>query len=311
MDRADRAFGALLVVALGTSALVAIPLVLTLFPTLIGRLLRGSNDALLVCAGVLTSVHADLPPFGFAALALTTLVVAPASFRLARGRRSSARPLVEAETPGRLRVAAERVGIPGRVVCVDDAARYAYCAGVWRPRIYVSRGAVRALRTRELEAVLWHEAHHLRRHDPLRALVARSIAALFTVIPAVTQLAARFEAAKELDADQAALRAQGTPRGVAGALLALDSASASSRRAFASAWSLAAVRIDQLAGAEPAQLLPHVSRTAIALSGMVFVFAVVIAFGQAVRAQLIPFGSIPEVGAIAHVCPVPVSGPLL
>ncbi|HZP94881.1 MAG TPA: M56 family metallopeptidase [Candidatus Limnocylindria bacterium] len=312
MARADRAFGALVASALTLSALLAVPLALTLFPALIERLVRGSSDALFYCTGVLTSVHRELPPFGAAALSLAAIAVAPASVRAVRLLRARAHAVVAVDMPVRLRDAAARARVSRRVVCVDDASRYAYCAGLWSPRIYVSLGAVRALSGSELEAVLWHEAHHLQRRDPLRTLVARSLAALFAALPLIAELAARFEVAKELDADRAALRAQGTPRGIAGALLVLGSTRTPPRRIPVSAWSLASVRIDQLAGVEPKNLLPGISRRAILLTGIALVIALTIALGQAVRAHFLPLDLVPETaGAVAHLCPLPISGPLL
>lgn len=312
MARSDRAFGTLVVIALILAALFAAPLAITLFPALIERLVRGSSDALLLCGGVLTNVHKDLPPFGAAALGLAMMALAPASIRAVRLLRGKPRCVIAMATPSRLRDAAARAGVSHRVVCVDDASRWAYCAGLWSPRIYVSLGAVRALSVRELEAVLWHEAHHLRRRDPLRALIARSLGTLFVALPLVTELAGRFEVAKELDADRAALRAQGTPRGLAGALLVLDSTHTPSRRIPASAWSLASLRIDQLAGVDAKELLPGISRRAVFLTGATVLIAVVIVFGQAVRAHFLPFAFVPEpAAAVAHSCPMPINGPLL
>ena len=47
----------------------------------------------------------------------------------------------------------------------------AFCYGLLRPRICVTTGLRDALSTAELEAVLRHERHHLRRYDPLRTLL--------------------------------------------------------------------------------------------------------------------------------------------
>lgn len=312
MARADRAFGALVVMALTLSASLAAPLAITLFPALIERLVRGSTDALLFCSGVVANVHTELPPFGVAALGLAAMALAPASVRAVQLFRAKPRSVVAVDMPGRLRDAAARACVSRGVVCVDDASRYAYCAGLWSPRIYVSLGAVRALSSFELEAVLWHEAHHLRRRDPLRSLVARSLAVLFVAVPIVAELVARFEVAKELDADRAALRAQGTPRALAGALLLLGGALEPSRRAPVSAWSLASVRIDQLAGVHQNELLPGISRRAVFLTVVALLVILVIALGQAVRAHFLPLGFVPETaGAVAHVCPIPINGPLL
>jgi beta-lactamase regulating signal transducer with metallopeptidase domain len=314
MARADRAFVALVVLALALAAWIALPLTLTLFPALVDRMARGSGEAPFFCAGVLANVHTELPPFGIVALGLVAAALAPASatvLRVLRGPTVGARP-VAVEIPSRLRELAARLHIADRVRCVDDAARYAYCAGALRPHICVSLGAVRALRPRELEAVLFHEAYHLSRRDPLRMLIVRGLAALFVAVPVVGELAARFEVAKELDADRAALRAQGRRDCMAGALLALGRGAPPRSRADMSLWSVSSVRIDQLEGVSDEHLLPSVTRRAVLGTMVALIVALVITLGQAVRAHLILLAFLPEAGgAVAHLCPIPVDGPLL
>jgi len=238
---ANRTFSVLVVAVSTLGSWLALPLALTLFPALIDGLLRGSNEALHLCSGILTTVHDELPPLGAVAVGLAAIALAPAAlhaFRIVGALRRGARPAM-VDMPNGLRRAAKTVGIGARVVCLDDAARYAYCAGLLAPRVYVSLGTVRALRGRELEAVLWHEGHHLRQRDPLRALVARAFAVIFVAAPVISELADRFEVASELEADRAVLRAQRTSRWIAGALLALGRTEpASPQHVSSSAWTL-------------------------------------------------------------------------
>ena len=314
MARADRAFGALVAITLTLAGWLSLALLFTLFPAIVDRLVRSSSDSLSFCTGVFTNVHAELPPFGAAALGLAAMAVAPAALRAARllsAARVHAGP-TQVDAPARLRDAASRVGIAGRVLCVDDRARYAYCAGLLGPRVYVSLGAVRVLTRRELEAVLWHEAHHLRRRDPLRALIARGLAALFRAAPVVGELAARFEIATELDADRAALLAQGTARGLAGALLALGRGVPPPDRAALMAWSMSSRRVDQLAGVSAENLLPGLSRRAVSWTAIALMVGLVLAIGQAARTHLLPPTFLNEAaGAVGHLCPIPLGGPLL
>ena len=62
-----------------------------------------------------------------------------------------------------------------RVLVIPGAQPLAFCAGLLRPRVYVSTGALERLGEAELAAVVAHEAHHAARRDPLRLLVARAI----------------------------------------------------------------------------------------------------------------------------------------
>ncbi|MEO8631785.1 MAG: M56 family metallopeptidase [Chloroflexota bacterium] len=314
MSRADRAFGALVIAVSAVGVWLAVPLALTIFPAVIDGLLRGSNDALRLCTGILTSVHAELPPLGAAALGLGVIALAPAALRAVRfvgAVRRGLRPAV-VDAPRRLRRAADAVGLGKRVVCLDDQLRYAYCAGLLVPRVYISLGTFRALRGRELEAVLWHEAHHLRRRDPLRALVARALADVFFAAPVISELAERFELASELEADRAVLQAQRTPRWIAGALLALAGTTPPSPYVPLSAWSLSSARVDQLAGDRADVVLPPISSVAVLRTAAALAVALVLALGQAARAHFVEWAFLPETsGAIAHVCPLPMSGPLL
>ena len=314
MSRADRTFGALAIAASALAFWLGLPLVLTLFPAVVDRLLRGSSDALQFCTGIVTSVHAEVPPLGAAALVLGAVALAPGARRAMRVVRAvirGARPATVGAPP-RLRRAGRAVGLGERVVCLDDEARYAYCAGVLRPRVYVSLGAVRALRGRELEAVLWHEGHHLRRRDPLRALVARALAVIFVVAPVIAELADRFEVATELEADRSVLRAQGTPRWIAGALLALGRTKPRSPRVPLSAWSLSSARVDQLAEDRAGIVLPPISPVALIRTAAALAVAVFLALGQGARAHLVELAFLPEAtGAVAHLCPLPIAGPLL
>lgn len=314
MSASDRAFGAVVVAAAAIGTWLAVPLALTIFPSVIERMVRGSADAVAFCSGVLTSVHPELPPLGALALGLAGVALTPMSLRALRASRPRTRRQRPAtvEVRGPLRRCATRVGLSHLVVCVNDDARYAYCAGLLSPRVYVSLGAVRSLRSDELEAVLLHEGHHLRRRDPLRSLIARVLGALFLSVPLISELVKRFEVARELDADHAALAAQGTPRGLAGALLTLGERPPSVTALGMSGWSLSSVRIDQLAGVGSSSLLPALSRRSIALTSTILAVALLLAVGQAARAHLLPLGVLPETeGAVAHVCPLPIRGPLL
>lgn len=61
--------------------------------------------------------------------------------------------------------------VPAVAVIESDAA-FAYCTGVLRPRVVVSRALVDRLTPRQLEIVLAHEHAHAARYDNLRRVVA-------------------------------------------------------------------------------------------------------------------------------------------
>ncbi len=150
-----------------------------------------------------------LGSLGLAVVTLTTR----SSFRQARAGRRFARRLEG--LPG-------LPGIRGGFV-LDDARPHAFCFGLLRPRVFVSRGALESLDRKELAAVIAHELHHARRRDPLRLFVARGLADGLFFMPVLRRLGDRCAALAELDADSAAVRTTGGPQALASALLAFES----------------------------------------------------------------------------------------
>lgn len=142
--------------------------------------------------------------------------------------------------------------LAGRVTLVEDAAPYAFAVGLLRPRIWLSTGLLDLLDEAELAAVLRHERHHLRRHDPLRVLAARSLAHGLFFLPAAVALRNLYLEAKEREADAAS----GAGPDLAAALLKLVRAGAhqpaGANLAAAGAGS-ATGRIQRLLGSEPAE----------------------------------------------------------
>ncbi|MGH2953337.1 MAG: M56 family metallopeptidase [Solirubrobacterales bacterium] len=178
------------------------------------RLEPGSLRALIAaCSSVLPS----LGPAGYVELALTLLASASVGLAvrsLVRQLRATRRYLRD------LRPTTEIVRVAG-VPCWVTAERAprALCAGYLLPRVYVSRGALEALTPGELRAVVAHELHHRRRRDPLRLLVARVLGDALFFLPALRRIGERYAALVELAADEAAVRALGERRTLAGALL--------------------------------------------------------------------------------------------
>jgi BlaR1 peptidase M56 len=90
-------------------------------------------------------------------------------------------------------------------VVVPDAQPRAFCAGLLRPRVYVSAAAVAILDQAALNAVLAHERHHARRRDPLRFAAGRVLAHALFFLPELGLLVERHQALAELSADESAV----------------------------------------------------------------------------------------------------------
>lgn len=134
-------------------------------------------------------------------------------------------------------------------VIIDSERPQAFCTGLWRPRVYVSRGAFDLLPPDQLTAVVAHEAHHARRRDPLRLFVARALGEGLFFLPALGRLADRYAALAELAADEAAVSRGG--RGpLAAALLAFD------ETPTAAVVGIAPERVDHLLGEQVRWKLP-------------------------------------------------------
>jgi Zn-dependent protease with chaperone function len=115
--------------------------------------------------------------------------------------------------------------LDGAWVITDDRPQ-AFCAGLLRPRVYFSTGALQLLDPPALAAVLAHERYHARRHDPLRLACGRVLAAGLFFIPAMRSLTQRQDALAEISADEAAVLTAGVERsGLASAMLSFSQAS--------------------------------------------------------------------------------------
>jgi hypothetical protein len=94
----------------------------------------------------------------------------------------------------------------GALVFEDQRPR-AFCAGLLRPRVYVSSGAVGLLDEAALNAVLEHERHHVRRRDPLRLAAGRVLARALFFLPGYQTLVSRQQWLSELSADERTMNA--------------------------------------------------------------------------------------------------------
>lgn len=319
MSRADRIFLRVVMASVLLGGVLALPLFITLAPGAFQRAAHGYEALAQQCAAALYRLGISLPPLGILVIGLTAATAIFGTWRAVRMLSCTRRAIQQRraiEPPRRLRAAALQVGIVDRVGCFDDRRAFAYCAGILRPRVWVSSGAVRRLRREELEAVLWHEGHHLERRDPLRILVVRILSSALFAVPLIRSLGDRFELAKELDADQAALRAQAGAKGLAGALYKLGQPRLAASDLAIGAWSMTRARVDQVCGVAAEELLPRPGARALWLSAAALAAALLLGLGQAARANVVPAAVLDAISGSAwsaeiHECPLPREGFLL
>jgi hypothetical protein len=162
-------------------------------------------------------------------------VIARASISLGRQLRAQ-RAFLQ-----RLPVARETRVHGSAVRVIPGGGLQAFCAGLLRPAVYVSEGAL-AAGGPELRAILAHEEHHRVRRDPLRLLCARVVADALRPLPPFASLAEREAALADLAADAASVEALGDRAPLASA--------------FARWGSVAPERVDRLVGATRTVTIP-------------------------------------------------------
>lgn len=267
MRTADRAFGALVLLALGSSALL-VALLAALLPQATALVSGGSADtasivALLVLVLATVGVALGLTSLFRQVLATLGLIHSLLSRKIAM--------------PRRLLTIASSVELADRVDVVNDPRPFSFCYWFRSPRICLSTGLIRRLDDAELRAVLHHERYHLRQRDPLRLVIARYFAAGLYVVPVVEELVEYYTVQKEVAADQAAVRAMGGVRELASALFkVLPDAEDVDLGLLVPVGSLSVTeaRIDQLVDGRPVPLV--LSAASIVLSGGALVAAAVL-----------------------------------
>jgi Zn-dependent protease with chaperone function len=167
---------------------------------------------------------------------------------------------------------------------ITDERPQAFCAGLLRPRVYFSTGALELLDPQALAAVLAHERHHARRHDPLRLACGRVLAAGLFFIPGMRRLVERQDALVEISADEAAVLTAGVERsGLASAMLSFSQASS------ADSLGIDPERVDHLLGERPQWRFPVALSLGIAAAlSLLIAVAVLAAHAAAGSATLAP-----------------------
>jgi beta-lactamase regulating signal transducer with metallopeptidase domain len=190
-------------------------------------------------------------------------------FRLDRGavtRRSG--------STGAWTAIAEETGIGGRLIVVADPLPFAFCAGSLFPSVYVSEGLLAILSLTEIEAVLRHEASHMRRRDPLRLFLIELLRSIFAPFPIIETLSERVRVGVELAADRAALAIVPMPT-LASALVKVVRATTKATPLGAAGLTANEARIDALLG-KPIEM-PYRRHDLIVTGIVVFVCAGVLA----------------------------------
>lgn len=174
------------------------------------------------------------------------------------------------------RLASQGLQLLHGALLIADAQPRAFCAGLIRPRVYLTTGAVAILDDGALRAVLAHEDHHARRHDPLRLAAGRVLTSALFFLPGLGQLAERQQALAELSADESAVSAAPANRSA----LARAMLSFSENPASAHCTGVDPARVDYLLGDPPSWRFPALLCIAIAAT-IALLATVILLIGQA------------------------------
>ncbi|MFN8965866.1 MAG: M56 family metallopeptidase [Gemmatimonas sp.] len=222
----ERRYQRLLVIGLAAILLLSlVPVVGTHVLGLADRPLSGSDHFGVMC---LIALHELLAPVHQLLHVLVVVGGAWALWDLAQ-RAWQTRRVLQGLPMRRLSAAeamvAAQAGLPAAAVHVVHGLPIpAFTAGHGlRPRVYVAHALLQgaeALPAEELTAVLAHEAAHVRRRDPLRFLLLRTLARALFWVPAVRTVSEDIADEAEVIADDAASAVAG-PIAVASALVKL------------------------------------------------------------------------------------------
>jgi Zn-dependent protease with chaperone function len=209
-----------------------------------------------------------------AALGLATWIVRASWLAISAAREIARLPRLQ--PPDGLVAAAQRTGVD-QVVCLDSAAAAAFCAGLLRPRVYVTSAMVASLADQELDAVLVHEAEHAHRRDPLRRLAGRAAADVLFWLPLVGWWSRRRLEDAELAADRAAIRRVGRIP-LARALRA--TATPVAPAAGAGFDGAGPARVTQLLGDPPPRRRPPLAACLLSALGLILAVSLAMCIGQ-------------------------------
>jgi hypothetical protein len=175
-----------------------------------------------VSVDVLRFHHAALDPASPTGLVLLAVLAAEAVIVL-RFAAALGREAVRTRRFTRALGGEERRLHGARVRVVASGAPRAFCAGLLRPRVYVSRGLLAALSPAQLRSVIAHERRHATRRDPLRCALAGALCEALWFVPPVRAARRTQAVVADLAADAAAIATAGVGP-LAGALLVFEAA---------------------------------------------------------------------------------------
>ena len=88
---------------------------------------------------------------------------------------------------------------------VKDQRCFAFCFGIFNPRIYVSTALISSMEDKELQAILIHEKYHIENKDTLKMFLVYIFQHIFPFVPLISDLIYNYRIEREIKADQSAI----------------------------------------------------------------------------------------------------------
>jgi beta-lactamase regulating signal transducer with metallopeptidase domain len=279
---------------IGFAAWATAPSCLTRTASSVGAAVADGSQ--ITCSYV--AAHVALP--GVTGLLIATLVAlhltatVRAGLHVLRQTRRTV-PSTALPTPDRLAIRADRLGIAVRVV--DGPAGLCHTTGLTRPTLIISNGTLSRIDDTELDAVLEHEATHVRQRHPLQTLIAHALLTPLRPVRWTQPLLHSCRLEAELQADAAAIHRHGV-RPLASALLKLSSPPAPHTSApITGATSMLPGRVAHLSDSDATPSSTTTARRTVAVAAVVV--ATVALTAVPVTSEVEPDRSLPATTATA------------
>ena len=92
-----------------------------------------------------------------------------------------------------------------KTVLVKNKKIFAFCFGIYNPKIYLSSALIGLISNKEIEAVILHEKYHLENKDTLIMFIAFVSNILFPFVPIISDLLQQYRLTREINADRSAI----------------------------------------------------------------------------------------------------------
>lgn len=216
MKRSNSTFYILIFFALAAGS-VMVAIFNKVFPLFVSK-------GIFLCQKIISNIMFEIPnslPGAFVLAISAVLGLGLLSFLLQLGRTHLlVRKLFanKVNTPKKLVKEMAALGLTDKVILIKDKNLFAFCYGIFSPRILLSTNLLNSLNNKELGAVLLHEQSHLVNRDTFKVLIGKTFSSMFFFLPIFRELHKNTEAVNELLADQWAIGYQEKSTFLRGAL---------------------------------------------------------------------------------------------